>query len=126
MALKAKNIEVTGWVPDIRNCYAASHIFIAPMRIGTGLQNKLLEAMSMKMPCITSQLANQALGAKINNEILVGTTANEYSAHIVKLLEDKNFADTVAINGQAFVKRVFSWENSTALLENLMKNKKTQ
>ncbi|OQX72163.1 MAG: hypothetical protein B6D61_14915, partial [Bacteroidetes bacterium 4484_249] len=54
MALKNNKVEVTGWMEDIRECYAKSKIFIAPMQIGTGLQNKLLEAMAMKIPCITS------------------------------------------------------------------------
>jgi glycosyltransferase involved in cell wall biosynthesis len=117
--LQSTNITVTGWLPDIRESYATSRIFIAPMRIGTGLQNKLLEAMAMELPCITSRLANQALGAKENKEILVGTTANDYANHIIRLLQDKNNAEILAENGHAFVKREFSWEGSTAGLEEL-------
>ena len=118
-ALQSSNITVTGWLPDIRNSYASSRIFIAPMRIGTGLQNKLLEAMAMELPCITSMLANQALGAKENEEILVGTTAEEYANHIKRLLQDKPKADSIAENGHAFVKRNFSWEGSAEMLEKL-------
>lgn len=120
-ALQSPNVTVTGWLPDIRESYAASRIFIAPMRIGTGLQNKLLEAMAMQLPCITSMLANQALGAKENEEILVGNTAEEYANHIIRLLKDETHADILAKNGHAFVKREFSWENATEMLENLFK-----
>lgn len=118
-ALRASNITVTGWLPDIRDSYSSSCIFIAPMRIGTGLQNKLLEAMAMELPCISSVLANQALGAKENEEILIGNTAEEYANHIVRLLQNESFAQTIAQNGHAFVKNHFSWENSTDLLEQL-------
>jgi len=118
-ALQASNITVTGWLPDIRESYASSRIFIAPMRIGTGLQNKLLEAMAMELPCIISPLANQALGAIENEEILVGTSAEEYANHIIRLLQDVPFADNLAKKGHVFVKKVFSWENSTSLLEEL-------
>ena len=118
-ALQSQNITVSGWVPDIRESYAKSRIFIAPMRIGTGLQNKLLEAMAMGLPCITSLLANQALGAKENEEILIGQDASEYASHIIRLLQDKALAGTLAQKGHEFVKRVFSWENSARLLENL-------
>jgi glycosyltransferase involved in cell wall biosynthesis len=117
-ALKSKNITVSGWMPDIRDSYASSRIFIAPMRIGTGLQNKLLEAMAMEMPCITSILANQALGAEENKEILVGTSAREYADHIIRLLKDADFAHSLAQNGHTFVKKVFSWENSVNALFN--------
>ncbi len=118
-ALKSENITVSGWMADIRESYASSRIFIAPMRIGTGLQNKLLEAMAMEMPCITSLLANQALGAKENEEILIGNTAQEYANHIIRLLKDTKYADAVAENGHEFVKTAFSWENSVEMLETL-------
>jgi len=120
-ALQSANITVSGWMADIRDSYASSRIFIAPMRIGTGLQNKLLEAMAMEIPCITSDLANQALGAKQDHEILIGSSAGEYAQHILKLMGDQSFADTLAQNGHAFVKQVFSWENSVAELEKLFK-----
>ena len=77
--------------------------------------------MAMELPCITSMLANQALGAKENEEILVGTTAEEYANHIIRLLQDKPKADSIAKNGHAFVKREFSWEGSTSELENLFR-----
>jgi sugar transferase (PEP-CTERM/EpsH1 system associated) len=118
-ALRSPNVTVTGWLPDIRDSYASSRIFIAPMRIGTGLQNKLLEAMAMGLPCITSQLANQALGAKENAEILIGKTAGEYAGHIIHLLQDQAAAEKLAQNGHSFVRKNYSWENSTSLLEGL-------
>jgi sugar transferase (PEP-CTERM/EpsH1 system associated) len=121
-ALQASNIIVTGWLPDIRESYSSSRIFIAPMRIGTGLQNKLLEAMAMELPCITSALANQALGAIENEEILIGNTAQEYANHIITLMKDELKCEILAKKGHAFVKREFSWEKSTALLEALFKS----
>ncbi|HPT03144.1 MAG TPA: glycosyltransferase [Bacteroidales bacterium] len=119
-ALSGDKIRVTGWVEDMRESYASSRIFIAPMRIGTGLQNKLLEAMSMGLPCITSVLANQALGAAEGSEILVGRSPEEFAGHIVRLLTDEDFALTVASNGKAFVQRTYDWENSTLILEKLI------
>ena len=68
-ALASEKVTVTGWVDDIRTCYSGALIFLAPMQIGTGLQNKLLEAMSMRLPCITSSLCNAALGAIEGTEI---------------------------------------------------------
>jgi len=120
-ALKEPGITVTGWLPDIRESYANSRVFIAPMRIGTGLQNKLLEAMAMELPCVTSKLANQALGAMENEEILVGTTAGEYANHIIRLLKDKAIADKVAKKGHEFVQNEFSWEKSASELEKLFR-----
>ncbi len=120
-ALTSGSVHVTGWVEDIRSWYARSRVFIAPMLIGTGLQNKLLEAMAMKIPCITSPLANQALGAEDGAEILIGSTAEDFAGHVIHLLEDPIKAEKLAQAGFLFVKRHFDWESATAKLEELMK-----
>src|SRR5690606_29011651 len=72
------NIELTGWVDDIRTSYARGKIFIAPMFIGTGMQNKLLEAMAMGLPCITTPLANNAIQAEHHTNILVAETKEAF------------------------------------------------
>jgi len=114
-------IIVSGWLDDIRDAYAQSRVFIAPMRIGTGLQNKLLEAMSMRLPAITSPLANAALGAKPDEEILIGCNAQEMAQHIITLLTDKEKADRLAQAGFDFTNRVYDWGKATAIMENEMK-----
>lgn len=113
-------IIVSGWLDDIRDAYAQSRVFIAPMRIGTGLQNKLLEAMSMRLPAITSPLANASLGAKPNEEILVGSNAEEMAQHIITLLTDKEKAEQIAQAGFDFTNRVYDWGKATEILENAM------
>jgi sugar transferase (PEP-CTERM/EpsH1 system associated) len=113
-------IIVSGWLDDIRTAYAQSRVFIAPMRIGTGLQNKLLEAMSMRLPAITSPLANASLGAKPDEEILIGSNAEELAQHIITLLTDKEKAERLAQTGFDFTNRVYDWGKATEILENAM------
>ena len=115
-------IIISGWLNDMRDAYAQSRIFIAPMRIGTGLQNKLLEAMSMRLPCITTTLANNPLGAEIDKEILVGNNEQELANHIITLLTDKEKANSIAQNGYDFVRRVYDWSEATKIMELEMRN----
>jgi len=111
--LASELTEVTGWVPDIRDCYAKAKVFVAPMNIGTGLQNKLLEAMAMEIPCVTSQLANNALQAIPNDEILIAETAEQYADLVLDLLSDQEKANTVAKPGRDLVVRRFGWKGTT-------------
>jgi len=119
-ALENHRVKVSGWMDDIRDAYASSGVFIAPMRIGTGLQNKLLEAMSMKIPSITTPLANDALGAKDGTDILIGKNANELSQHIINLISDNNLSEKVAAAGYRFVHKQYSWEEASVKLEKVM------
>lgn len=118
--LKSKQIEVTGWVNDISDYYSASKVFVAPMFIGTGLQNKLLEAMAMKLPCITSELVNNALGAKNDYEILIGKSAQDFSEKILTLLKDNELYNRISENGYNFVKQNYTWEGNTEILNQLI------
>ena len=88
-SLKSDKVTVTGWLDDIRDSYAGAKVFIAPMQIGTGLQNKLLEAMSMKVPSITTPLANDALQAVDGESILIGKDAPTLAKQILNLLNDE-------------------------------------
>lgn len=115
------NIIISGWLDDIRDAYAQSRIFIAPMRIGTGLQNKLLEAMSMSLPAITTPLANGSLGAGNGKEILVGSNAEELAQHIITLLTDNDRAKQIAQAGFDFTNRVYDWGKATHIMEEAMK-----
>ncbi|MDB9776061.1 glycosyltransferase [Vicingaceae bacterium] len=115
-ALANKSVLVTGWVDDIRTYYNAARIFIAPMQIGTGLQNKLLEAMAMELPCITSELANNALGAIEGESILIGRSPEEYANFVVHLLHNEEERNRLAIDGNDYVKKQYSWETSTKKL----------
>jgi len=121
VALKSEKVVVSGWMDDIREAYASARVFIAPMRIGTGLQNKLLEAMSMKIPSITTKLANDALKAKDGEEVLIGNDAKALAQNILRLLEDDEFYTKLAENGFQFVNTEYSWEESTAKLEKIMR-----
>ena len=124
LQLASENVEVTGWVKDITPYYAAAKIFVAPMQIGTGLQNKLLEAMAMQIPCVTSQLANNALGATHQKSILIGNQPEEYCEHIISLLENKNLYNEIATSGYDFVKKNYTWEGTTEKLNELIINTK--
>jgi sugar transferase (PEP-CTERM/EpsH1 system associated) len=113
-------ITVSGWVKDIRDSYASAALFVAPMQIGTGLQNKLLEAMAMRIPCVTSPLANNAVGAVPGESILVGGTPEEYAAHILHLLNDRAERERIAESGRRFIQRRFDWDRAAGELDALM------
>jgi glycosyltransferase involved in cell wall biosynthesis len=118
--LASERVIVTGWVDDIRINFVKSKILVAPMQISIGLQNKLLEAMAMQLPCITSTLANNALGAKSGEQILVADSPEQYALHIIDLLQNESKAKQIAMNGYQFVINNFNWQSTTSILEKLI------
>lgn len=120
--LANKNVTVSGWVEDIRTSYAGGKIFVAPLFIGTGLQNKLLEAMAMGVPCVTTTLANNALGAKENEVLLIADSKDEFVEKIISLLEDKDLYERLSRSSIDYVQQSFSWKKAVAKLEVVLKS----
>ncbi len=115
------NIKISGWVEDIRDVYASGKVFIAPMFIGSGLQNKLLEAMSMGIPCITTSLANNALMAN-NDEIIIANNQEEFANSCIKVLTNQNIASSLSKKGLLFIQKNYNWKKINKDL-NIMFNK---
>jgi sugar transferase (PEP-CTERM/EpsH1 system associated) len=115
--LESDKIVISGWMDDIRSAYYEGKVFVAPLRIGSGLQNKLLEAMCIELPCITSPLANNALKAVPNESILVAESEEEYSTAIIELLKDDHKMQSIAKNGNTFVKQNYNWAAANEILE---------
>lgn len=119
-SLAGDNVSVTGWVDDIGEYYARAKVFVAPMLISTGLQNKLLEAMSMQLPCITSPLANNAIGGESGRDLVVCFEPQQYADAIVDLLSHPDVAMRIAEAGARLVKGRYSWESATQPLVDLI------
>ena len=119
-ALKSDSIIVSGWMDDIREAYWQSRVFAAPLRLGSGLQNKLLEAMATLTPSVTTSLANNALAAKVNKEILIANNKEEFARKILALLSHPEAAAEQASNAFQFVTSQYNWERSSKLLEQLI------
>ncbi len=104
-----QNIKVSGWVDDIRQSYCKGKIFVAPLFIGTGLQNKLLEAMALGIPCVTTSLVNNALNANPNKSILLANSVDEFYNRITTLLNDEKFYKQLSTSAKEFVLNNYNW-----------------
>ena len=111
-------ITVTGYMDDIRDAYQSSKIFVAPIFTGSGLQNKILEAMAMELPCITTSVVQKSIQAP-DNLIRIADDPHEFEAHINQFLADENLMHRVGIASRKFVQEQFSWETCCKPLDQL-------
>jgi glycosyltransferase involved in cell wall biosynthesis len=109
--LEGPGVEVSGWVEDIRTAYARGRVMVAPLVIGAGQQNKILEAMAMGVPCVTTPLVNRAIGAEPGREIMVGEDPAALAAAILELLGSPELRRDMAARARTFVQDRYSWRS---------------
>jgi polysaccharide biosynthesis protein PslH len=119
IAEKNKQITLLGYVDDVRSAYCQGKYFIAPMMIGTGMQNKLLEAMTLGIPCLTTSLANNAIKAVHKQSVIVADTTQEFLEGIEFLEKNPDKAIEIGMNGKRFVEENYSWKQSIEKLKQL-------
>lgn len=116
-----ESITITGWVDDIRISYLRGAIFVAPMTIGTGQQNKILEAMATGTPVITTSLSNNAIQAEHGKQIFVADTPEQFVDYINLLKTDLNARNQLIEEGQKFILSNYSWSKTCDSLATLFK-----
>ena len=110
--LASDHVVVSGWMDDIRDAYRKSILFMAPMRTGSGLQNKLLEAMCMNMACITTPIAANAMKAKHDVNMMIGESDEQIASFAIQLLRDERKRDELAREGRSFATSHFNWQQT--------------
>jgi len=119
--LVSKNIIVTGFVKSLDSYFAKCSIAVAPLRTGSGLQNKVLEYMLYKTPVVATSVANEGIRAKSDMEILIANNADEFLEKISLLVGDKRLRDKIVLNALKFVKKKFDWDKLNEKLEKFLK-----
>ena len=110
-------IRVFGSVPDVRPYVAAADFVIAPLRIARGIQNKVLEAMSMGKPVICSPAALEGLAAEPGRHLLVANQPTDWKSAVTALLADEDLAMSLGLSARKFVERHHAWDQTLMPLD---------
>ena len=114
-----KRITVTGYVPDIRPYLDSASVALAPLLVAAGTQYKVLEALSMSTPTVTTPRCARALGLQDGVHLLVAEEPQAFAEAVLKLLNDPPFAAQLGRAGRQFVIEHYSLASATATLETL-------
>ena len=112
-------VHVTGFVPDTRPFMARSSIYVVPLRLGVGIRGKILEAWGMGMAVVSTSVGCAGLRFENGRNLLVGDTPEEFSAHVLSLLNDPGRRRMLGEEGRKTAEQFYSWEMSAQQLDML-------
>lgn len=110
-------VTVTGRVPSVHEYVARSAVAVAPMRSGSGIQFKIIEAMAAGTPVVATPTATVGLEAVAERDLLEGADAASFASQVVRLLEDRALRQRLAHNALRLVQDVYAWERTVDALE---------
>jgi hypothetical protein len=113
-------VSVTGSVSDVRPYVRRAALMVAPLAIARGTQNKILEAMAMGVPTVTSELAAKGLDAVPGLHLLTAREPEEYASAIERVLTDPAERDRLARSGRERVLSHHDWRNSMIRMEGII------
>ena len=117
---KRRGVRVTGWVADARPYLDRAEIFVAPLRMGRGVQNKLLEALAMGLPCVASTAAWSGTAVADGQGILATDEPREFARHVIDLLGDSDGRAEMARRARAAAVANYRWEVQLACLDQVI------
>jgi polysaccharide biosynthesis protein PslH len=115
------NVVVTGTVPDVRPYYERASVCVAPLRIGRGVQNKVLQAMAIGMPVVASSVAQRGLQAEPGRHLHVEDDPAAFASRVVGLLTSPEQRLAMGRQARAFVEGHHAWDASGARLDAMIR-----
>ncbi|MEK9213178.1 glycosyltransferase [Sphingomonas sp. 2378] len=103
-------VTVTGEVASIPAEVADAAIGVCPVRIGAGVQNKVLEYMALGLPTVSSPVGHEGLAAVASRDLLVAATPTDFVAAIEQIITDPALATALARHARQFVEERHGWD----------------
>jgi glycosyltransferase involved in cell wall biosynthesis len=108
------SVEVLGPVADVRPHVAAAAMVVAPVRFGTGMRGKVLEALALGAPVVTTRLGAEGLDAVSGEHLLMADGAADFGAAMLRILENPALAARLGAAGRGLVVQRFQWDTIAA------------
>ena len=107
-------VTVTGFVDDMRPWLARAGLMVCPMVMGSGIKNKVLEALAMARPVVATTMGVEALEATSGHELMIADTAEEFARATLALLRDSAARRRMGAAGRDLVLRRYTWDACAA------------
>lgn len=112
-------IVLTGSVPDVRPHVQGAAVFVVPLLSGSGTRLKILEAMALGIPVVTTTVGVEGIAASHGEHCFVADGAGNFAEAVLRVLADEERAERVAENARKLVEQRYGWQRSVNELQNL-------
>jgi glycosyltransferase involved in cell wall biosynthesis len=106
-----ERVTFTGYLDDVHAAIASSCVCVVPLRMGGGSRLKILEAMAIGTPVVSTSKGAEGINAVPGKHLLIADTPAEFAAQTVRLLREPQLRAMLATNAAQLVREQYDWAN---------------
>ncbi len=103
-------VVVTGTVPDVKDYLRRVDVYVCPMRLGAGMKMKVLEAMAVALPVVSTTRGAEGMDFVAGREFIAADEPGEFAAAVARLLTDAGLRQEYGRWGRQAVERSYTWD----------------
>lgn len=111
---------ITGKVDDVRPFLRKSRVFVCPVRFGGGFRGKILEAMSIGCPVVSTSLGAEGIPSSHRENIVVADNPEEFAKGTLDLINDNGLFKKIRKEARKLVEEKYAWQKGVEVMENVM------
>ncbi len=115
-----EQIEVTGHVLKVEPYLEKAWVYVVPLRMAPGIQNKILEAMAHELPVVATSAAVSGIEAEPGRDLLVADSPADFAAAVNKLLGDEQLRQQIGSRARRFVEENHNWSRNLQALDKII------
>lgn len=116
---RAGEIEVTGYVTDVRPYVHDASVVVVPLRIGGGTRLKILEALAMEKALVSTTVGAEGIEAVPSRDLVIADRSEDFADHVISLLAQPEVRRKLGAAGRRLVQRQYNWANIVENLEDI-------
>ena len=107
--LQARNVQVTGYVPEPAPHLAETAAFIVPLRAAGGMRVKIVDAWCWGVPIVSTSIGAEGIAVRDGENILIADTPDTFAQAVVRVLKDPTLGERLRQNGRRWVEERYNW-----------------
>ncbi len=107
---KIKDVYITGEVSNVNEYAWNSAVSVAPIRVGAGIQNKILESMALGTPVVTTSIGLEGIEAMADKHLLVADGPEEFARKVMQLIRDNKLRSQISTEARNLIEEKYTWE----------------
>lgn len=114
--LNQEGIQAIGYVDDVRLHLNKASVYIVPLFVGSGIRIKILEAMAMKLPVISTTIGAEGIKTNYENGLFIADEPEDFADAIIALFSSENSRDAIGEKAREFIINNYSWAKSVEIM----------